>query len=283
MAYWRMLETRRSHTPHAPSPSLIQDEFAPILLDNLASPELLQQFQSSPFLPIGLNFLAIRTRIIDDWLLEKSCSSSSSSSSNSKRRGRRQVVNLGAGMCTRPYRLDLPKSTTIYEVECHGELLHTKHEVLQDAGYKPSDAKVISVEGNVADMDALCEILVEKHGLDPSLPTDWIAEGLFAYLKPLHHLQVLERARHFSGKDSRFIVTLVHPYCQQHVLHVLGVKLPWAELRPIADFITEMKHAGWSKNLQVLGDKDFMAMFQRTVTLPIFLVSAESNPTNPIT
>ena len=60
-------------------------------------------------------------------------------------------------------------------------------------------AKVISVEGNVADMDALCEILVEKHGFDPSLPTDWIAEGLFAYLNPVHHLQVLERARHFSG------------------------------------------------------------------------------------
>jgi methyltransferase (TIGR00027 family) len=276
MAYWRMLETRRSHTPHAPSPSLIQDEFAPILLDNLASPELLQQFQSSPFLPIGLNFIAIRTRIIDDWLLEKPCTSSSN-------KRRRQVVNLGAGMCTRPYRLDLPKSTAIYEVECDGELLHTKHEVLQDAGGYQPRAKVISVEGNVADMDALCEILVEKHGLDPSLPTDWIAEGLFAYLNPVHHLQVLERARHFSGKDSRFIGTLVHPYCQQHVLHILGVKLPWTELRPIADFITEMKHAGWSKNLQVLGDGDFMAMFQRTVTLPIFLVSAESNPTKPIT
>ena len=101
MAYWRMLETRRSHTPHAPSPSLIQDEFAPILLDNLASPELLQQFQSSPFLPIGLNFLAIRTRIIDDWLLEKSCTSNSSSNTTTTTsgefRGRNVYKTLSVG------------------------------------------------------------------------------------------------------------------------------------------------------------------------------------------
>lgn len=263
MAYWRMLETNRSSMQHAPSPSLIQDHLAQVLVDKLASPDLLEKYRKSPFLPIGLNFLAIRTRVIDDWLVDSSTD------------GPRQVVNLGAGMCTRPYRLQyLSDSTIMYEVD-DLELLNAKQQVLQDAGYEPR-VQVQHVAGDVTDMDTLCKSLL-NNGFDPSLPTDWIAEGLFAYLDPKHHMHVFCHAKEYScSGSSRFISSLVDPFCREYG-NMLGVDLPWAELRPIPDVIKELKDAGWSKNVTVLGDEEFMRMFKRTVTLPIYLVSAETD------
>jgi len=261
VAYWRMLETGRSSMKNAPSPSLMQDEFASILVDKLASKEILEKYKSSPFLSIGINCLAIRTRVIDDWLLSRGDSP-------------RQIVNLGAGMCTRPYRLYFGDSTVVYEVD-DPDLLKAKRQVLREAGHEPR-GKVVDVAGDVTEMEQLSESLV-KNGYDSSLPTDWIGEGLFAYLDPPHHLAVLKGAKHLGGRrGSRFIFTAADPFCQDYVVNMMGVEMPWAGLRPIPDVVEELKDSGWSKDVTVLGDDDYMQMFQRTVTLPIFLVMAEA-------
>ena len=99
VAYWRSLETLNYSTINPP---LIQDPTAQILLDNLLSNEARQEFEKSPLRPIGWDMLALRTRVIDDWLLKEGPFASSNGSSG----GRRQLVNLGAGMCGRPYRLN---------------------------------------------------------------------------------------------------------------------------------------------------------------------------------
>jgi O-methyltransferase involved in polyketide biosynthesis len=100
VAYLRHMETTRSRIGNnqPPSPPLIQDDFAQILLDQLLvgnnNKHMIDQWRQDPFLPLGINMLAIRTRTIGDWLLQG--------------KGHAQIVNLGAGMCTRPYRLDCP-------------------------------------------------------------------------------------------------------------------------------------------------------------------------------
>lgn len=48
-------------------------------------------------------------------------------------------------------------------------------------------------------------------------------------------------------------------------------------LRPIPDVIQEASEAGWSRNVTIMGDEEFWQMFQRTITLPIVLVSAEAD------
>lgn len=266
VAYWRSLETARSSLQNAPSPSLIQDDFATILVDKLASNENLQQYKSSPFLPIGINCLAIRTRVIDDWLLEGQ---------------QRQIVNLGAGMCTRPYRLNLNESTVVYEVD-DPSLLRAKRQVLRDAGHEPK-VTVVHVAGDVTAMNQLKESLIES-GFDPSLPTDWIAEGLLEYLDPAHHLKVFRGAKHLGGnnKESRIVFTKCDPFCRDYVENVMGVNLPWAELRSVSDTVEDMVKAGWSKDVTILDDKDFMRMFQRTITLPIPLILAKAKQDNDL-
>lgn len=85
VAYWRDLETRN------PFP-LIQDPTAQVLVDALLSPSQRQKYDASPIRPYGLECLAVRTRAMDDWL-------AADVSSQSKQK--RQLVNLGAGMCCR--------------------------------------------------------------------------------------------------------------------------------------------------------------------------------------
>lgn len=249
---------------NAPTPSLIQDELAEVLVTKLASKEILQQYKTSPFLPIGINCLAIRTRVIDDWLLSKQ-----------QQQDQRQIVNLGAGMCARPYRLNFENSNVvIYEVD-DLHLLKAKRTILRDAGYEPR-VKVVDVAGDVTSMKELGESLLEK-GFDSCLPTDWICEGLFAYLDPEHHLSVLKTAKQFGGGEgSRFVLTTCDPFCREYVTCMMGVDIPWAQLRPIADIVDEMVKAGWSKDVRILGDDDFWRLFQRAITLPIPIVMAES-------
>jgi methyltransferase (TIGR00027 family) len=144
-----------------PSPSLCKDEQATVLLDALATSEQIEGYATSLALPIGINIMAIRTRTIDDWLMEKAAELRP-----------RQVVNLGAGMCTRPYRLPWSSNAnatiTVFEVD-DSHLLQTKHNVLRQAGYLPRVA-VVNVAGDVT-KESLAESLLQA-GFDPELPTD---------------------------------------------------------------------------------------------------------------
>jgi hypothetical protein len=103
VAYWRKIEMQRlSLRTSSQLPSLCQDEQTAVLLPIdvlsilLSSSQGVCHFSPSPVLPLGINMLAICTRTIDDWLFQADESRP------------RQVVDLGAGMCTRP------------SINCHG-------------------------------------------------------------------------------------------------------------------------------------------------------------------
>jgi len=280
VAYWRQCETRRSTLPHA-SPataSLIQDAPAKALLDALATEEQLANYQASPVLAMGIDTMAIRTRTIDDWLMSGLSSSSSSSTRSSRQR---QVVNLGAGMCTRPYRLDWSSkdddddssAVTVYEVD-DPELLQAKRTVLREAGYEPR-VKVVDVAGDVTDWEHLGPALLEA-GLDPSTPTDWIGEGLFEYIDPALHPVIFKETRKYGkAPGSRFFLFLGDLFSEEYVIQILGWKLPWIGYRPHMDVVKELHEAGWSQNVTVLGEHDFMRLYNRTIGIPVFLVMVE--------
>lgn len=239
VAYWRMLETQRSSTGlfqnnPPPTPSLIQDKLAAVLIDKLASKELVQTFRSSPFLVIGINCLAIRTKVIDDWLLNEP----QRLHAQQPQQLRRQVVNLGAGMCTRPYRLDWNEHSTtssntdtiVYEVD-DAHLLEAKRNVLSQAGHEPR-VPLVHVPGDVTNTKTLMKALFDC-GYDPSLPTDWLGEGLFAYLPPQKHMAVFECAKRYSAPTtSRLLFTMCDPFCHDYVVNMMGVNMPWAVCDP---------------------------------------------------
>jgi len=113
VAYWRHLESisapyNKNIGNHVPaSPPLIQDLYATKLVEALLPQKRQIEFDKSPIRDTGRDILAVRTKCIDDWLLRRGEEDGSAAAvdANKKDKPCRQLVNLGAGMCARYYRL----------------------------------------------------------------------------------------------------------------------------------------------------------------------------------
>jgi methyltransferase (TIGR00027 family) len=254
VAYWRDLESRgqADHIPnHKP---LIQDPPAQALLDALLSPSQRQSYHDSPIRPYGIECLATRTRALDDWLLRVQHASAPGNNNNnndedmfleSKKQQQRQLVNLGAGMCCRPYRLaELPQHfDSCWEVDSDLELLKVKRSILQSAGYQPH-LPVVDVSIDLSCPDSSLTTTLLANGCADDSPTDWIAEGLFAYLHPDQHAKVFSETADLSITGSRMAITVAEPAMDEFWLS-LGVKLPYNELVPIDQVLSTAQSLGW--------------------------------------
>ena len=106
-------------------------------------------------------YLPIRTRFFDDLVAQATWA--------------QQLVVLGVGMDTRAYRLGLPATTRVFEVD-HGEIFEARRPILGQVA--PTCARVEVV----ADLRGAWGAALVAAGLDPRRPTLWIAEGLFFHL-----------------------------------------------------------------------------------------------------
>ena len=103
VSYWRYKESTKPEADR-----LIDDLPDELLLDVLLSQEQRHKFENSPVLNRGIDALALRTRFIDDWLqrkLPQDCIDASTQPSTTQQSAAKIVINLGAGMDARPYRL----------------------------------------------------------------------------------------------------------------------------------------------------------------------------------
>jgi methyltransferase (TIGR00027 family) len=255
VVFWRHLETQRDFPE---SPALIHDSPAAILIEKLGKNEHVSKWLQSPILPIGINLMAIRTRVVDEWLLDS-------------HNANRQIVNLGAGLCTRPYRLSFPENTVIFEVENNAAILDMKRHAL--LGHSTS-ARVVDVIADVTNPQEL-EAALQKARLNPALPIDWVTEGLLEYLSFTDQQSLLRTAAKLSTPGSRFLAFNVDPWGVEYNDIFLGVHFPHVGPVPEKTMIQSMRDAGWSKNVTVLNDDFFWHSFHRAVNLPVYIVMAE--------
>ena len=109
-----------------------------------------------------------RTREIDDLTIE------------ALSKGARQVVLLGAGFDSRPYRLAGMDKASIYEVD-HPATSARKQEIIKRAlNSVPANVRFVPMDFNKDDLDAQ----LSRAGFKPSLPTFIIWEGVSNYLSP---------------------------------------------------------------------------------------------------
>eukprot|EP00928_Gymnodinium_smaydae_P055419 TRINITY_DN38978_c0_g1_i1.p1 TRINITY_DN38978_c0_g1~~TRINITY_DN38978_c0_g1_i1.p1 ORF type:complete len:299 (+),score=39.27 TRINITY_DN38978_c0_g1_i1:101-997(+) len=250
-AFWRKIESNSS----AP---LIHDKPASTLVSALLSDDLKEKWLASPILDCGVDVLAVRSRAIDDWLQSSSAML--------------QVVNLGAGMCCRPYRLDLrgvgsDRKIAWFEVD-DPHLLATKRAALEDDGVAVNVDRLVDVAGNVTDIGSLTESLLQADFVS-SIPTYWILEGLLEYLDPNCHEAIFEMARRLGGSaESRIVMQVLEPQTLEYFTD-LGVDLPYQKL-VCADHVVDGLHkAGW-RNVRVRREKEFLELYGRSPTLPGF-------------
>jgi methyltransferase (TIGR00027 family) len=128
-------------------------------------------------------FLPVRTRFFDDVLRQAEWAE--------------QIVLLGAGLDTRAYRLPLPPSSTVYEID-HAEPLARKADVLASA------APACNRQAVVADLRTDWADALLATGFRTDGATFWLAEGLFFYLAPADVMSVLATAASLSGVRCAF-------------------------------------------------------------------------------
>lgn len=165
--------------------------------DALAGEEgraLMERMDARFPIPGGSPVMAIRTRYLDDALLDAVAGSAI-----------RQVVLVAAGMDTRAYRLSWPDDVTVYEVDRPAVLAH-KESVLADAGAKPMAAARVGVG---VDLVGLWTTELLSAGLRVDEPTVWVAEGLCVYLAESEVAALLDVLWAHSAPGSQLLVDIV--------------------------------------------------------------------------
>lgn len=241
VAYWRHLETAASNG------GLIQDLPAGDLVQKLLPQERIKEFRNNPICSCGQDILAVRTRCIDDWLYDKRQDLFATRNGE-----RRQLVNLGAGMCARYYRLnELTKYyDEMWEVDSDMELLNIKKAVLDETvSPPPSPLPINFVEGDLAS-NSLSPITTDllKSSFEASKPTDWIVEGVLEYLDPTtQHGAILDFTSSLSAPGSRMVLQVLEEPLRDYFFNTLGAAeaLPWQELPTLETFVKCAHDFGW--------------------------------------
>jgi methyltransferase (TIGR00027 family) len=148
-----------------------------------------------------IDILAAHTRFLDEFL------------AHAGRAGIRQVVILGSGLDTRPYRLWWPKGTTVYEID-RPEVLDFKSQLLRGLGAKlAANRCAVGIDLRQDWLAALRRV-----GFDAAQPTIWIAEQLLVgYLPPAAQNRLLQDVTALSAPGSRFAADHMPTWTPVHV------------------------------------------------------------------
>jgi len=192
-AYERHLESQRED-------ALFQDHLAKYMVGGIGASYSRRFGEAAKLLgfpgwpEFGKQFTAVSTVMIDEFL-KSGCEAL-------RENAVIQIVNLGAGMDSRGYRLDfLSPSMVMYEVD-FSEVNHAKKVYLAQASPEPK-CKIVPVNCDLRVRGALETALLEKE-FDPLQPTLWIAEGLFPYIKPVSKQEeLLQSMIKLSGNGSQ--------------------------------------------------------------------------------
>jgi methyltransferase (TIGR00027 family) len=137
--------------------------------------------------PGASDFLAIRTRFYDDYLLA-ACAA-----------GLRQVVVLAAGLDSRAFRLGWPAGVRCYELDLP-EVFEFKETVLAKHDAPAGCTRVVVPADLRGDWpEPLCAA-----GFDRAAPTAWMAEGLLLYLPASDNDRLVGALTELSAPGSRF-------------------------------------------------------------------------------
>ncbi|MGA7051755.1 MAG: class I SAM-dependent methyltransferase [Mycobacterium sp.] len=111
--------------------------------------------------------MAVRTKYFDDYFL------------NAAQTGVRQMVILASGLDSRAYRLPWPAGTVVYEID-QPQVIEFKTTTLGSIGAEPTATRrTVSI-----DLRQDWPAALKAAGLDTTVPTAWLAEGLLIYLPP---------------------------------------------------------------------------------------------------
>lgn len=113
--------------------------------------------------------------------------------------GVRQAVLLASGLDTRPYRLDWPAGSRVFEID-QPQVIDFKQDAL--SGTEPR----CEYRALRADLREDWPSALSGAGFDAAAPTAWLAEGLLSYLPPEAERDLLDSVTRLSAPGSQLAV-----------------------------------------------------------------------------
>lgn len=182
----RALESQRED-------ALVRDPWAALLVDRsqvaVPFPARWPTGETSPVeasMLLGATYIGLRTRFIDDELGSV---------------GARQVVILGSGLDTRPWRLAWTTGTRVYTLDIPGVIAFVD-QTMASANAQPTCARV-PVPADVTEPWAA---RIVAAGFSPAQPTHWILEGLLPYLSAHDQRALLDDVIALSAPGSHAVI-----------------------------------------------------------------------------
>jgi len=131
--------------------------------------------------------------------------------------GVRQVVNLGAGMDTRAFRLDLPSDVSFFELDMES-IIKYKNTILDSKQVKPT-CKRVTLSADLTAIDESSQSFLErnawvsallKSGFEPKQPSFFLLEGLVQYFDKTQVDHLLETIHALIAPGSFMLVNTLH-------------------------------------------------------------------------
>jgi methyltransferase (TIGR00027 family) len=188
-----------------------------------------------------MNYAACRTAYFDEFFVSANHS------------GIRQVVVLGAGLDSRPWRLPWTSATRVYEID-RPEVLEFKINALWTHNFEPAcEYRPVPVDLRLDWPAAL-----RQEGFDRFEPSAWCAEGLLSYLPPAARELLFERIHTHSAAGSRIAIETASTVpLSAPARREAGARVGDATLRDIRtlwfpdrgdDFAKWLRGQGWQVN-----------------------------------
>lgn len=264
--FYRLLETQKRE-------SLVKDDFASLLVAKFLDDEGRIAMEQAPTLQAGIEILACRTKFVDDYLV--------TASSNLERP--LQVVGLGAGMCTRPYRLQgqLSQDVVWIELDQDVSILEQKHDVLREACTGPPPA-LHMLECDLSQPESLPKALRSTSSFDVMAPTCFILEGLLEYLPPERHAELFTECLNSVDvtADCWLVLQNLEPSFAESFNK--DTKLPYQRLVPCSDQAEHLHNAaaqsgGRLAHIEVFRGDDCLKQYGRSTTIGWTMMSVKAS------
>lgn len=172
-------------------PRLFFDSFAKNLAGELGKSLREKVLQQCPFVK---SMILTRTKYFDDFInmcfAEKNI---------------RQFVNLGCGMDTRAFRLNLPEEAHFYELDIPSVIAYKK-VILNKFMCQPT-AELHHIEADILQNE--WKFMLEKQGFKKNEPSVWILEGVLSFLNADQVKILMEKIQDVSAPKSMIIFDIL--------------------------------------------------------------------------
>ncbi|HZF13573.1 MAG TPA: SAM-dependent methyltransferase [Thermoanaerobaculia bacterium] len=254
VACFRAAESRR---PDA----LVRDPFAVEIAETRLGAAKRAQYTGSPLFATTVDLLACRTRVLDERLLAWAVSEDPP--------GIDQLVNLGAGVDSRPYRLPFPPGTAIFPVDSAAVVAWAAGFF----GHRPALARVVPVAADLGDPADLLGRLAGA-GVQLSRPVGWVLEGVLEFLGRSVAPGLLAALTAAAAPGSRLIAAVLDPALVAFARERGDAGFPWKRLVSLETVLSWL--SGW--DLSVLSGEAMEARFGREVAGLFHIVEGRRLP-----